>query len=135
MDTRTARRSAQLISFGACVLVLCAGTGCGPGALVAMTLAGSAAAVSGEPQRLYGTQGQDFDEQRIALIRSGVHTPADVLNIMGNPQTKVFTNNGEEWSYRYYVPSTTLRSGLEKILTVRFREGKVDDVRYTVTAL
>ena len=44
-------------------------------------------------------------------------------------------NAGEEWSYRHYVPSTMLRAGLEKILTVRFRDGKVDDVRYTVSAL
>ena len=135
MDTRTARRSARLPTIGTCLLVLYCGTGCGAGALVAMTLAGSVAAVSGEPQRLYGTQGQDFDEQRVSLIRSGVHTPADVVNIMGNPQTKVFTNLGEEWSYRYYVPNTMVRSGMEKILTVRFREGKVDDVRYTLTAL
>ena len=134
MDGRAARRATLLTRLGACLLVLCGGTGCAAG-LVAMTLAGSAAAVSGEPQRLYGTQGQDFDEQRVSLIRSGVHTPADVINIMGNPQTKVFTNVGEEWSYRYYLPSTTLRSGLEKILTVRFRDGKIDDVRYTLTAL
>jgi hypothetical protein len=134
MDARTARRSTLLTRLGACLLVLCCGTGCAAG-LVAMTLAGSAAAVSGEPQRLSGTQGQDFEEQRVSLIRSGVHTPADVVNIMGHPQTKVFTNIGEEWSYRYFVPPTMLRSGLEKILTVRFREGKVDDVRYTLTAL
>jgi hypothetical protein len=103
--------------------------------MIAMTLVGGAAAISGEPQRLSGTQGQDFDENRVPLIRSGVHTPADVVSIMGNPQTKVFTNAGEEWSYRHYVPSSTLRTGLEKILTVRFRDGKVDDVRYTVSAL
>lgn len=105
------------------------------GVMIAMTLVGGAAAISGEPQRLSGTQGQDFDENRVPLIRSGVHTQADVVGIMGNPQTKVFTNAGEEWSYRHYVPSTTLRAGLEKILTVRFRNGKVDDVRYTVSAL
>lgn len=103
--------------------------------MVAMTLAGGAAAVSGEPQRLSSTEGQDFDERRISLIQSGVHTPGDVVTILGNPQSKLFTTTGEEWSYRYYLPPTMLRSGLEKILTVRFREGKVDDVRYTMSAL
>ncbi|RPI08555.1 MAG: hypothetical protein EHM71_08120 [Zetaproteobacteria bacterium] len=120
---------------GVCVLAVLCGTGCGPGALVAMSLMGGAAAVSGEPQRLYGTQGQDFDEQRVSMIQSGVHTSADVARIFGDPQTKIFTNTGEEWSYRYYVPATSLRSGQEKILIVRFRGGKGDDVRYTVSAL
>jgi outer membrane protein assembly factor BamE (lipoprotein component of BamABCDE complex) len=135
MESRNGWGATLLTTIGACTIVVLFGAGCGAGALMALTVAGSAAAVSGEPQRLSGTQGQDFDEQRVSLIRSGVHTPADVVNIMGNPQTKVFTNIGEEWSYRYFVPSTMLRSGLEKILTVRFREGKVDDVRYTLTAL
>lgn len=135
MGARTTRRFAAVARIGACVLALLGGAGCGAGALVAMTVAGGAAAVSGEPQRLYGTQGQDFDEQRLSLIQSGVHTPADVVTILGNPQTKVFTSNGEEWSYRYYVPGTALRSGHEKILTVRFREGKVNEVRYTLSAL
>jgi len=134
MSTRKAGRGVMLAKIGVCLFALCAGTGCA-GALVALSLAGGAAAISGEPQRLYGTQGQDFDEQRVSLIQSGVHTRADVANIMGNPQTKVFTGTGEEWSYRYYVPATTLRSGFEKILTVHFREGKVDDVRYTISAL
>jgi hypothetical protein len=128
------RRRAVATGVGVCVLAVLRGTGCGPGALLAMSLMGGAAAVSGEPQRLCGTQGQDF-EQRASMIRSGVHTPADVARILGNPQTKLFTNTGEEWSYRYYVPATSLRSGQEKILTVRFRGGKVDDVRYTVSAL
>jgi len=135
MKSRRAWTAARVTATGACLIAVLFGTGCGAGALVAMTVAGSAAAVSGEPQRLYGTQGQDFDEQRVSLIRSGVHTPADIANMMGNPQTKVFTNIGEEWSYRHYVPATMLRSGMEKILTVRFRAGKVDDVRYTLTAL
>lgn len=91
--------------------------------------------MSGEPQRLSDSQGQDFDEQQAALIRSGVHTQADVAGILGDPQSKVFTNVGEEWAYRYYAPPTMLRSGVEKILTIRFRNGKVDDVRYTVSAL
>lgn len=135
METRRARRPVVLARIGICALAFLCGAGCGAGALMAMTVVGGAAAVSGEPQRLYGTQGTDFDEQRVSLIQSGVHTPGDVVTILGNPQTKVFTSTGEEWSYRYYVPATTIRSGLEKILTVRFREGKVDDVRYTVTAL
>jgi len=135
MEARKVRRPVVLARIGACAIVaLCEG-GCGAGAMVAMTLAGGAAAVSGEPQRLSGTQGQDFDEQRISLIQSGVHTPGDVVTILGNPQSKIFTTTGEEWSYRYYLPPTMLRSGLEKILTVRFREGKVDDVRYTMSAL
>jgi len=135
MGSRHGLGGTLFAAIGACAIVMLVGAGCGAGALVAMTVASGTAAISGEPQRLYGTQGQDFDEQRVSLIRSGVHTPADIVNIMGNPQTKVFTNLGEEWSYRYYVPATMLRSGLEKILTVRFREGKVDDVRYTLTAL
>ena len=43
---------------------------------------------------------------------------------MGNPQSKAFTNLGE--AYRYYAPPTMLRSGLEKIRTVRVRVGKVN---------
>ncbi len=135
MGSRRGSGRALLTAIAACAIVILVGAGCGAVALVAMTVASGTAAVSGEPQRLYGTQGQDFDEQRVSLIRSGIHTPADVINIMGHPQTKVFTSLGEEWSYRYYVPATMLRSGMEKILTVRFREGKVDDVRYTLTAL
>jgi hypothetical protein len=132
---RRFRRGTLPLSLAACALVVLGGAGCGAGAMLAVSLAGGAAAVSGEPQRVYGTQGQDFDEQRASLIRAGIHTPADVVNIMGHPQTKIFTNIGEEWSYRYYVPSTLLRTGLEKILTVRFRDGKVNDVRYTLSAL
>jgi outer membrane protein assembly factor BamE (lipoprotein component of BamABCDE complex) len=129
--TRWAARAAGIAVLA---LVLASTAGCA-GAMLVLTLVGGAAAVSGEPQRLSATQGQDFDEQRVPLIRSGVHTQSDVVGIMGNPQSKVFTNLGEEWSYRYFAPPTMLRAGQEKILTVRFRDGKVDDVRYTVTAL
>ena len=135
MTRAVARRATCVMGIGFLALVLVSTAGCGPGALLAMTLAGGAAAVSGEPQRLSATQGQDFDEQRVPWIQSGVHTQSDVVGIMGNPQSKVFTNLGEEWSYRYFAPPTMLRAGLEKILTVRFRDGKVDDVRYTVSAL
>jgi len=135
MTRAVARRATCVMGIGFLTLVLVSTAGCGPGALLAMTLAGGAAAVSGEPQRLSATQGQDFDEQRVPWIQSGVHTQSDVVGIMGNPQSKVFTNLGEEWSYRYFAPPTMLRAGLEKILTVRFRDGKVDDVRYTVSAL
>ncbi len=129
-------RNGALAGVAACALLLgILGAGCAAGALVAMSLAGGAAAISGEPQRLYTTHGQDFDEQRASLIHSGVHTPADVVGIMGYPQAKTFTSAGEEWSYRYYAPPTMLRSGLEKILTVRFQDGKVSDVRYTMSAL
>lgn len=134
MESRTGRGTAALAAVGLCALVALCGTGCA-GALVAMTVAGSAAAMSGEPQRAYGTQGQDFDERCVSLIRTGVDTPADVVSLLGDPQTKIFTHAGEEWSYRYYAPGTMLRSGVEKILTVRFRGGKVDDVRYTLSAL
>jgi len=102
---------------------------------MAVSLVGGAAALSGETQRLSDSQGQDFDAQNATLIRSGVHTQADVVGILGDPQSKVFTNIGEEWAYRYYAPPTMLRSGVEKILTIRFRNGKVEDVRYTVSAL
>jgi outer membrane protein assembly factor BamE (lipoprotein component of BamABCDE complex) len=135
MTRAIARRATCVTGIGFLALVLASTAGCGPGALLVMTLAGGAAAVSGEPQRLSTTQGQDFDEHRARLIQSGVHTQSDVVGIMGNPQTKVFTNLGEEWSYRYFAPPTMLRAGLEKILTVRFRDGKVDDVRYSVSAL
>jgi outer membrane protein assembly factor BamE (lipoprotein component of BamABCDE complex) len=134
MTRAVAQRAACAAGIGVLALVLASTAGCA-GVMIAMTLAGGAAAVSGEPQRLSATQGQDFDEQRVPLIRSGVHTQADVVGIMGNPQSKVFTNLGEEWSYRYFTPPTMLRAGQEKILTVRFRDGKVDDVRYTVSAL
>jgi len=135
MGSRHGSGGILLTAIAACAFVILVGAGCGAVALVAMTVASGTAAVSGEPQRVYGTQGQDFDEQRVSLIRSGIHTPADVVNIMGNPQTKVCTNLGEEWSYRYFVPATMLRTGMEKILTVRFQESKVDDIRYTLTAL
>jgi hypothetical protein len=100
-----------------------------------MTAAGGAAAISGEPQRMSNTQGQDFDEQRIPLIRSGVHTPEDIVNLLGHPQAKVFTNSDEEWAYRYHVPPSLLRSGMEKLLTIRFRNGTVHEVRYSISAL
>lgn len=134
MTRVNARWAARTAGIAVLALVLASTAGCA-GAMLALTLVGGAAAVSGEPQRLSATQGQDFDEQRVPLIRSGVHTQSDVVTIMGNPQSKVFTNLGEEWSYRYFTPPTMLRAGLEKILTVRFRDGKVDDVRYTVSAL
>jgi hypothetical protein len=135
MGTGTFRRCTLPLAVAACALVVFCGAGCGAGALVVVSLAGGAAAVSGEPQRFYGTQGQDFDETRASSIHSGIHTPDEVVNIMGYPQSKIFTNIGEEWSYRYYIPPTLLRAGLEKILTVRFRDGKVNDVRYTLSAL
>jgi outer membrane protein assembly factor BamE (lipoprotein component of BamABCDE complex) len=135
MTRAIARRAACAAGIAVLALVLALTAGCGAGAMLVLTLVGGAAAVSGEPQRLSSTQGTDFDEQRVPLIRSGVHTQSDVVGIMGNPQSKVFTNLGEEWSYRYFAPPTMLRAGLEKILTVRFRDGKVDDVRYTVSAL
>jgi hypothetical protein len=134
MDRLRTCLSSRFACAAACIVILCCGAGCA-GALMAVSLVGGAAALSGEPQRLSDSQGQDFDEQRASLIRSGVHTPTDVAGILGHPQSKVFTNVGEEWSYRYYAPPTMLRSGFEKILTIRFRDGKVNDVRYTVSAL
>jgi hypothetical protein len=116
-------------------LLIGATAACGPAALMLVTVAGGAAAVSGEPQRLYGSQGADFNEGRIAEIRSGVHTAEDVIGLLGHPQRKIFTVLGEEWSYRYYLPPSMLRPGMEKVLTVRFRNGKVDDVNYSVSAL
>jgi outer membrane protein assembly factor BamE (lipoprotein component of BamABCDE complex) len=121
--------------IGLALLVLLPGLGCGPVGLLLLSLAGGVAAVSGEPQRLANTQGADFDEERIKLIQSGTHTREDVVSIMGNPQTKVFTQNSEEWAYRYQVPPSLLRSGFEKVLTIRFQEGKVQDVRYSLSAL
>ena len=105
MTRANARRATCVTGIGFLTLVLVSTAGCGPGALLVMTLVGGAAAVSGEPQRLSTTQGQDFDEQRVPLIQSGVHTQSDVVSIMGNPQSKVFTNLGEEWSYRYLRPA------------------------------
>ncbi len=125
----------DLTRIGLCLLALLPGLGCGATALLVMTAAGGAAAVSGEPQRIVNTQGQDFDEERIGLIRSGTHSQEDVVNLLGNPQTKIFMQNGEEWAYRYLVPPSLLRSGTEKILTIRFRDGKVQDVRYSIGAL
>ncbi len=123
-----------LVAAGLGILLLLPSFGCGPAALLVMTLAGGAAAVSGEPQRAYGTQGSDFDEQRVARVRSEGRTSEDVVSLLGNPQTKVFTDSGEEWAYRYYVPPSLFRSGVEKILTIRFQEGKVQDVRYSISA-
>lgn len=116
-------------------VLLLFGNGCGPVALLVISAAGGAAAASGEPQRMVNTQGQDFNEQRVSQIQSGVHTPADVVGLFGHPQVKTYTQTGEEWAYRYYIPPSLFRSGSEKLLTVRFREGKVDDVRYSISAL
>jgi hypothetical protein len=80
---------------GLLALVLGSTAGCA-GVMFAMTLVGGAAAISGEPQHLSGAQGQNFDKNRVPLLRSGVHTQADVVSIMGNLQTKVFTNAGGE---------------------------------------
>jgi hypothetical protein len=100
-----------------------------------VTAAGGAAAVSGEPQRMVNTEGQDFDEQRIPLIQSGSHTQEDVVSLFGYPQSKVFMQNDEEWAYRYHIPPSLMRSGVDKILTIRFRDGKVQEVRYSISAL
>lgn len=125
----------RLAGVGVMCLSLLPALGCGPAALLFVTAAGGAAAISGEPQRMYNTQGQDFDERRIPLLRSGEHTPADVINLLGHPQTKVFSDGQEEWSYRYHVPPSLLRAGMEKILTIRFRDGRVQEVRYSISAL
>jgi hypothetical protein len=58
-----------------------------------------------------------------------------VVHLLGNPQKKTFTQEGEEWAYRYFVPPSMLRSGMEKILTIQFREGKVQGLRYSISAL
>ena len=128
---RTAMKAATRLFLLA--LACCAG--CGPAALLLMTVAGGAAAMSGEPQRLYSAQGADFDDSWIGRIRSGQDTPVDVVGLFGHPQNKVFTADGEEWAYRYYVPPSMFRAGIEKMLTIRFRQGKVEDVRYSVSAL
>jgi len=131
-------QSRRRLLLGTLALVLAsgvAGLGCGAAAILLVSAAGGAAAVSGEPQRIYNTQGHDFDEKRIPLIQSGTHTPQDVVTLLGHPQMKTFTQAGEEWAYRYHVPPSLLRSGIEKVLMIRFQDGKVRDVRYTVSAL
>lgn len=133
MSGRRWRGGLGAIGLGA--LILLPGLGCGPAGLLLMTAAGGAAAISGEPQRIYNTQGQDFDEQRITRIQSGVHTQEDIVNLLGHPQTKVFSSSDEEWAYRYHVPPSLFRSGVEKVLTIRFRDGKVQEVRYSISAL
>jgi len=60
-----------LLGLGLALSSLLPGLGCGPAALLLMTVVGGAAAVSGEPQRIANTEGQDFDEERIRLIQSG----------------------------------------------------------------
>ncbi len=118
------------------LLALACCPGCAaPAAILLVSAAGGAATVTGEPQRLYSAQGADFDDARIKRIRSGADTPADIIGLLGHPQTKIFTPEGEDWVYRYYVPPTMFRAGVEKVLTIRFRQGKVDDVRYSVSAL
>jgi outer membrane protein assembly factor BamE (lipoprotein component of BamABCDE complex) len=124
-----------LVAVGLGVLILLPGLGCGPAAMLIISAAGGAALLSGEPERASNTQGYDFDERSVARVRSEARTSQDVVNLLGNPQTKVFTNSGEEWAYRYYVPPSLFRSGFEKILSIRFREGKVQDVRYSISAL
>lgn len=131
-------QSRRRLLLGAMTLVLASGlsgVGCGAAAFLLVSAAGGVAAVSGEPQRIYNTQGYDFDEQRIPQIQSGTHTPQDIVNLLGNPQMKTFTQAGEEWAYRYHVPPSLLRAGIEKVLTIRFEDGKVRDVRYTLSAL
>ncbi|MBI4571868.1 MAG: outer membrane protein assembly factor BamE [candidate division NC10 bacterium] len=135
MSPSGTRWRSGLGGIGLALLALVPGLGCGPAALLIMTAAGGAAAVSGEPQRLANTQGQDFDEQRVSRLRSGTHTREDVVNLLGQPQTKVFMERGEEWAYRYHVPPSLLRTGTEKVLTIRFRNGTVQEVRYSISAL
>jgi len=131
-------RTRRRLLLGGMALVLVSGLpglGCAPAVLLLVSAAGGAAAVSGEPQRMYNTQGQDFDERRVNLIQSGTHTPEDVVILLGHPQTKTFTQAGEEWAYRYHVPPSLLRSGIEKVLMIRFRDGKVQELRYSISAL
>lgn len=132
---RGSRTVGTKAAAGLLLLALTCCAGCGPAAILLVSAAGGAAAASGEPQRLYGSQGADFDASRIAQIRSGQHTPDDVIGLFGHPQNKIFTPDGEEWAYRYYVPPSLFRAGIEKVLTVRFRQGKVEDVRYSLSAL
>jgi hypothetical protein len=124
-----------IAALAVALALLLGSQGCGVGAVLLLSAAGGAVAMSGEPQRLSNTQGQDFDEQRVARVRSEAKTPEDVLQLLGHPQTKTFTDQGEEWSYRYYVPPSMLRSGSEKLLLLRFRDGKVQEVRYSISAL
>ena len=124
-----------LVGIGLALLILLTGLGCEPAAFWLVTAGGGAAAASGEPQRMVNTEGQDFDEQRIRLIQSGTHTQEDIVHLFGYPQTKVFTQTDEEWAYRYHVPPSLLRAGFDKVLTIRFRDGKVQEVRYSVSAL
>jgi len=135
MSPSGTRWRSGLRGIGLALLALAPGLGCGPAGILILTLVGGAAAVSGEPQRMTSIQGQDFDEQRISQIRSGTHTREDVVNLLGLPQTKVFMETDEEWAYRYRVPPSLLRSGMEKVLTIRFRKGTVQEVRYSISAL
>lgn len=124
-------RSSSLL-FALLVLSLLTGPGCG---VLALSAAGGAIALTGEPQRLIGTEGREFDANRIALIEIGKHTPLDVESIMGLPQAKHFTAATEEWSYRYRVPASSLREGREQVLTVIFEKGLVREMKFTVSAL
>jgi outer membrane protein assembly factor BamE (lipoprotein component of BamABCDE complex) len=135
MNSRGMQWRDRVVGVALGVLTLLPGLGCGPTGLLLITAAGGAAAISGEPQRLVSIEGQDFDEQKINLIRTGPHTTEDVVNLLGHPQIKVFTQTGEEWAYRYHVPPSLVRSGMEKVLTIRFREGKVQEVLYSISAL
>ncbi len=62
------------VGIGLALLLPLRGLGCGPAALLLVTAVGGAAAISGEPQRMVSTEGQDFDEQRIPPIQFGTHT-------------------------------------------------------------
>jgi hypothetical protein len=134
MRNRESHWLGRVACLGIGALLVVPVSGCAP-PLLLFTMAGGAATMSGEPQRLSGTEGQDFDEKRVARIRSGVDTPEDVVGLLGDPQTKTYTGSDEEWVYRYYVPPSALRSGKEKTLTVHFHAGKVREVRYSIGSL
>lgn len=135
-DLGSQRNSREPLSssplFALLSLSLLAGPGC---EVLALSAAGGAIALTGEPQRLIGTEGREFDANRIALIEIGKHTPLDVQSIMGLPQAKHFTAATEEWSYRYRVPASSLREGREQILTIIFEKGLVREMKFTVSAL
>lgn len=123
------------VGIGLTLAIVTLALGIGPIALLLVTALGWAAAVSGEPRPMANSEGQSFGEQRIPLIQSGAHTQIDVVNVFGYPQTKTFTQNDEDWAYRSRLSPSRLRASLGKALTTDFRDGKVEEVHYSISAL
>jgi len=70
------------------------------------------AAIAGCSTTWTSTSGRDFDAAKIAEIKKGVTTAAELVVMFGQPYSKsVKTENDVEWTYSWVKASSTTSSG------------------------